>query len=100
MFSRELFFLCHIFRILWDVSQIKLECLGEYVEDLKPILVTKAILNLKLNILNCFAEEFRTNPHNMEVLLWKMKKQTVRIKIDPISFFFSDSENEKMKKQA
>ena len=47
---------------------------GEYVEDLKPILVTKAILNLKLNILNCFAEEFRTNPHNMEVLLWKMKK--------------------------
>ena len=77
MFSRELFFLCHIFcifvfcgmflRLNWSVW-------GEYVEDLKPILVTKAILNLKLNILNCFAEEFRTNPHNMEVLLWKMKK--------------------------
>ena len=72
MFSRDLVLsLSHIlyFCILWDVSQIKLECLGEYVEDLKPILVTKAILNLKLNILNCFAEEFRTNPHNMEVLL-------------------------------
>lgn len=77
MFSRELFFLCRIFcifvfcgmflRLNWSVW-------GEYVEDLKPILVTKAILNLKLNILNCFAEEFRTNPHNMEVLLWKMKK--------------------------
>ena len=67
------------------------------MEDLKPILVTKAILNLKLNILNCFAEEFRTNPHNMEVLLWKMKKANSENQIDPISFFLSDSENEKIK---
>ena len=67
------------------------------MEDLKPILVTKAILNLKLNILNCFAEEFRTSPHNMEVLLWKMKKANCENQIDPISFFLSDSENEKIK---
>ena len=42
------------FWISWDVSEIKLVVWGEYVEDLKPILVTKAILNLKLYNLNCF----------------------------------------------
>ena len=67
MFSRELFFLCHIFRILWDVSQIKLECLGGICGRLEAYIGYKGDIKSKVVQLELFHRNLGRS-HIMELL--------------------------------